>query len=237
MGPTSPLGQISQSMASGQSPLNQISNSSPAAQPGLMPPPAPPMPEKSPASEIHDTPLHRAFARRGKMVPQQLNDFISHQPYEVKSAYRKLIGTDPTQINNEMAAQSSLNQPQPTQPSQQPEVPLTEAEKIVGVLGKRLEHHNKMAEKLVDTFLNDSQKKNDLSVSPESGGFLNNNPMTNTLADIQDSGGRPQSQIDIERALNSGNFQGAQAMVSQLPALDPYKKTMTNVLAMAMNHG
>lgn len=149
MPPTSILGQISQSMASGQSPLNSISSSSPAFQPGLTPPSVP-MPDKSPASFIH-----RAAGRRGM-------DLSNHPQLQANFAQSPTPGapvnSDPSSFTNPQQATLPIQDQNPQQPGVQ--VPISEAELIVKALNKRLDHHTKMTEKLMNTMLPEQQPQN-----------------------------------------------------------------------------
>lgn len=129
MPPQSPIGQLNSSMQAGTPEISQVSGGSPNFDPSLVAPQNTPMGDKSPASEIHETPLHRALKRRGISIPPQLQSQTAPTP-----------GMTTLPIQDESA-----------QPGVQ--VPTSEAELIIKALTKRMDHHSKVTEKLLDSFL------------------------------------------------------------------------------------
>ena len=111
------LGQLNQSMSQGTPALGQVTGQSPNFQPQLQPPAPSPMPDKSPASMIPKTALHRAFERRGKQIPPQLQN----------------LG-----VGSNMPPSAAPQATGSTQPPQGVNVPVSEAELIIKALTSRL---------------------------------------------------------------------------------------------------
>lgn len=141
MQPQSLLGQVTSSMASGQSPLNQISSSSPASQPGLMPPPQTPMPGNDYSV------IHKAAASRG----MDLSGHPQLQPGQSQQSQGQDV-TLPIQDNN------------PQQPGVQ--VPASEAELIIKALTGRMKTISGHEEKIRDAALSMIQPQAD---TPQAG--------------------------------------------------------------------
>lgn len=131
--PNTPIGQLSQQMAQGVPALDQNTVGSPNFDPSLQPPMPSAMPQGSPMDAIH-----RAFARRGKPVPAHLQapQAPQAQPQQPDASGQVTL---PIQDEN------------PQQPGTQ--VQPSEAELLIKAITKRLDHHNKVTEKLVDSFL------------------------------------------------------------------------------------
>jgi hypothetical protein len=129
MNPQSLMGRLTQGMAAGSSPMDQVTPGSPMFQPGMTPPQQAPMPNKS----FH---LQKAFQRRGMPMPPQVAQMDTQQP-----------------------PQATPQSGQPPQPAvtQQPQVPLSEAELIIKAMAKHLDHKGKMEAKILEAALPQDQ--------------------------------------------------------------------------------
>ena len=107
--PSTIIGQLQQSMSGGQPALGQVSSQSPTFDPTTQTPPQTPMPQGSP--------LSRAFSRRGMQMPQG----------------QQAPTAQPTQ-----QPQPMVTLPGVTDQSKAPgvQVPVSEAEKLIGALEK-----------------------------------------------------------------------------------------------------
>lgn len=144
MNPQNLLSQLNSSMQAGVPEPGQVSGTSPAFQPSLQPPPTSPMPEKSPASEITETALHRAFKRRQMPLPAQL------QPTGEMAGQNGLPVSHPVSNMPPNGMQNDPSQPQP-------EVPMSEVELILKAMGTHIKHKDKMEEKIMHAFLPENE--------------------------------------------------------------------------------
>lgn len=127
------LGQLNQSMSQGVPALGQVSSTSPNADPSLQVQPPMAMPQKSPATMMH---LHSAAARRG----------IDH--------------TQIPQLNLDASGQVTLPIQDANSQEAGVQIPVSEEELLIKAINtsnqalhKRLDHHSKMTDKLVTSFL------------------------------------------------------------------------------------
>lgn len=130
MNPTpSLMSQLSNTMATGQSPMNVQTPGSPMFDPGLISPNPSPMPNKSPMSMMH---LQNHFKNTGMPLPPQLQ-----------------------QMQGGQGQQPLVTLPIEDQSQQQPgvQVPASEAELIIKAMTKHLDHKHKMEGKMLDAVL------------------------------------------------------------------------------------
>lgn len=126
MQPNGLIGQLNQSMSQGQPALSQVSSTSPSFDPSLQVQPPTAMPQKSPATMMH---LHSAAARRGidhTQIPQLQPDASGMVTLPVQDANQQEAGV---------------------------QVPISEEMQLIKAITKRLDHHSKMTDKLVTSFL------------------------------------------------------------------------------------
>jgi hypothetical protein len=126
--------QLTNTMSQGQSPMNVQTPGSPMYQPSLITPAPAPTPDRSPEAAMHLGALHRYYEKNGMQKPSQLTSAPTAQPGGSQV-------TLPVQDTN------------PQQPGVQ--IPVSEAELIVKALTKRLEHHSKAGEKVLNALMPD----------------------------------------------------------------------------------
>lgn len=128
------MSQLTNSMATGGSPLNIQSPGSPMAQPGLSPPQPSPMPNKT----FH---LEAALKRRGMTMPASIQGGAPPPPP---------MPQDPSQAQGQPP---QVAQPAPAEPT----APLSEVELIIKALSHHLDHKGKMEAKVLEAALPQDQ--------------------------------------------------------------------------------
>jgi hypothetical protein len=141
--PNSIVGQVNRSMNAGVPALDQMTSSNPGFNPGNMPPPNTPMPNKSPMSAIH-----RALARRG-INPANIPQLQS--PQIPANGVGQGGGVVPQPQMGTPAAGSGGVAQASSAPT--PSMPVSETELILKALSKHLDHRGKIEERLLNAMI------------------------------------------------------------------------------------